>query len=149
MCNSTNNHIPAGMINFLYYYNQNQCIIRPRQTRNSINVIRPGRRANLLFLLRQQGKTSQLLSATIVFNSLDLRNKNPFQHLLLFFFSDPDPFSWPRTKTSRKVHAYKMLQFLIVVVSFTETVGWSDYRSYKPIGTQRNTFPYLHLLIPC
>lgn len=112
MCNST-------IFLLAYFYNQNPCILCPCQTRNSINIVRPGRRANLLFLLGQWGKTSQLLSATkfiIVFNSLALRKKNTFQHLLLFYFWVTDPFSCPRTKKSRKVHAFKVLQFLIVII---------------------------------
>lgn len=153
MCNSTNDYIPAGMINFIYYYNQNPCILCLCQTRNSINILRTGKRANLFFFWGNEGKP-QLLSATnfiIVFNSLGVSNKNHFQHLQLFFSSRPV------ARTTKKVHAFKVLQFLLVIIlvhvirstgfciqlkskkaftQFRETVSWSDFGSYRPKGTQ-------------
>lgn len=120
MCNCTSNYMPAGVIYFLYYYSLNACFLWSCWTRKCVSIVRLGRSANLfLLLLGRGGKTSLSFLATkfiLVFNSLGLRYKKHFQHLL-FFFSVTGLFSCLRTKTSRKVYAFEMLQSLIICIT--------------------------------
>lgn len=108
MCNCTNDHTPAGMMNLF------TCILWSCLTRNSTSIVWLGRRASLLLFFEREWEnfTTKLIT---VLNSPGLWNKNHFKYLLLFFFSVTGPVSGVRTKTSRKVYAFERLQCLIII----------------------------------